>query len=216
MKKIVLYIFLLVFTAALFGQDDPEAKKILDEASVKTKSYKTIEADFELVIENKIENHVSNSTGKIKIKGEKYYLESMGSRVYFDGIMMWTYLVEENEVVITEPDPEDNDFMENPALIFSFYDRDFKLRLVGETKLDDRLMYEIDLYPKNLDQPYSRFKLFIDKEKKELYQVSAIGKEGMVYSAYIRNTIFNKEMKDEIFEFDPSKYDDIIITDMRF
>ena len=200
----------------LKGQQDPEAKKILDSVSLKTKEYSTIQADFELVIENRPENHKTNSKGIIKIKGNKYYMESMGTKVYFDGKTLWTYMEDINEVTISEPDETSDDFVENPALILDFYNRDFKYRLVGETRLESGWMYEIDLFPKNLDQPYSRFKVFITRDTKELYMVKAVGKDGIDYTAYIRNAKYNQPLSDDIFSFDPAKYKGIEVVDLRF
>lgn len=214
MKTILISIITFI-SIGLAAQSDPEAKDILDRVSEKTKSYKTLEVDFILTIENRAENLNSKSQGNIKIKGDKYLLESMGTTVYFDGTTLWSFMEDINEVTITEPDSTDDDFIENPSKIFSFYDRDFKFRLVGETKLDKKWMYEIDLYPKNLNQPYSRFKLFVVKDTDELYLVNAIGKDGIDYSAMLQNPRYNQEFADELFKFNASQYPDIEIVDMR-
>lgn len=199
-----------------YTQTDEEAKKILDRVSEKMKSYQTIEADFELLIENKMDDLSSKSVGAVQVKGDKYYMESMGTTVYFDGTTMWSYMADINEVTITEPSKEEGDFVDNPALIFSFYNRDFKYRLIGEVKIDDFWAYEVDLYPKNLDQPYSRFKLFIRKDNDAIYMVSAISKEAINYTIYITNMRFNQQMDDAKFTFRPENFKDIEVVDMRF
>jgi outer membrane lipoprotein-sorting protein len=205
-----------LFTSISFAQQDPEAKAILDRVSNKTKSYQTIEADFELTIDNRMEGLHSKSTGAIQIKGSNYLMESMGTSVYFDGVTMWSYMEDINEVTITQPDPKDGDFVDNPALIFSFYDRDFKYRLIGEVKVENMLMYEIDLYPNDLSQPYSRFKLYIRKENDAIYMVKAISKDAIDYTIYILNTRFNQEIDSTKFTFHPKNYPGIEIVDMRF
>ena len=199
-----------------YAQQDPEAKEILDRVSEKMKNYKTIEADFELIIENRMDNLHSKSSGAIQVKGEKYFMESMGTTVYYNGESMWSYMEDINEVTITQPSKEDGDFVDNPALIFSFYNRDFKYRLVGEAKVDEYWTYEIDLYPYNLNQPYSRFKLFIRKDTDAIYMVKAISKDAIDYTIFITNTRFDKEMDDAKFTFIPKNYPDIEVVDMRF
>jgi outer membrane lipoprotein-sorting protein len=136
MKQLFILVLVLLIPEFSFSQQDPEAKKILDQVSAKTKNSQTIQSDFELVIENKKENKLSKSKGLIKIKGEKYYMESMGSKVYFDGKTMWSFMEDVNEVTISQPSQTDDDFVENPAKIFTFYNRDFKYHLVGEAKME--------------------------------------------------------------------------------
>lgn len=221
MKKTALYI--IVFTAMnlrTYAQNEPfvqdsAAKVILDRVTSKLSEYSTIVADFELKIDNHMEDMHSKSTGSITIKGNKYYMESMGTEVYFNGKTMWSFMPDINEVTITEPDSDEGDFVDNPALIFTFYNRDFKYRLIGEAKVDKDWMYEIDLYPKDLNQPYSRFKLFIDKKSDNIYMVKAISKDAIDYTIYILNTKYNSAINDSKFTFNPSNYSNIEIVDMR-
>jgi outer membrane lipoprotein-sorting protein len=215
MKKILIISIFLVIPFLSYSQQDPEAKKILDQVSEKVKNCQTIQADFELVIEDKKTNKSSKSKGLVKIKGDKYYMESVGTKVYFNGKTMWSYLDDVNEVTISEPDQTDNDFVENPAKIFTFYNRDFKYHLVGEARMDEGWMYEIDLFPNSLDQPYSRIKIYVGRDNLELFKVQAVAKDGMVYSAYIRNTKYDQPMNDAIFQFSPEKHKGIEIVDLR-
>jgi outer membrane lipoprotein-sorting protein len=222
MKKSIHYIVLFLFisgnlTAQKTGYvKDSSAKVILDRVSEKLSSYNTIIADFELNIDNKVEDLHSKSTGSISIKGNKYYMESLGTQVYFDGKTMWSYMTDINEVTITEPNSEEGDFVDNPALIFTFYNRDFKYRLIGEVKVDKNWMYEIDLYPNDLNQPYSRFKLYIDKKNDGIYMVKAISKDAIDYTIYISNMRYNATIKDSRFIFNEASYDKLEVIDMRF
>jgi len=210
-----LTIIAILIPSLSFAQQDPEARKILDQVSAKVKSSQSIQANFELVIENKRENKSTKTKGFIKIKGNKYYLESMGTKVYYNGKTLWSFMEDVKEVTISEPDQTNDDFVENPAKIFTFYNRDFKYKLVGEAKTTDGWMYEIDLFPITFDQPYSRIKLYIGRESYILYEVKAISKEGVVYSAYIQNTKFNIAMNDDIFLFRPEKHRGIEVVDLR-
>ncbi|MBA7541084.1 Outer-membrane lipoprotein carrier protein [subsurface metagenome] len=216
MKIIAVISLIMLGIYTLKAQQDPEAKKILDRVAEKTKNYSTIQADFELIIENRRENKITKTTGLIKIKGDKYYMESMGSKVYFDGSTLWTFQEDINEVTISAPDPDDDDFVENPSEIFDFYNRDLKYQLTGEVKLEEGWMHTIDLFPKNLQQPYSRFKVLIKKDTDELFLITAVGKDGIDYSASITNTKYNENLEDSIFKFYPEKYKGIEVIDLRF
>ncbi|MBN2486332.1 MAG: outer membrane lipoprotein carrier protein LolA [Bacteroidales bacterium] len=224
MKNIYSLFFLLLLTNQINAQNkdeqealqDPAAKEILDRVSNKMLSYQTIMADFELVINNRVDKLQSKSRGAVQIKGNKYYMESMGSMVFFNGKTLWSYMPDINEVTVSEPDSIEGDFIDNPALIFTFYNRDFKYRLIGEARIENRWMYEIDLFPKNLDQPYSRFKVFIDKEKEEIYMLKAIGKDGIDYTIFLINLRYNLPINDSKFTFKTSEYPKVEVIDMRF
>jgi outer membrane lipoprotein-sorting protein len=212
------FFFIILFLVSLTGvaQQDPAAKEILDRVAEKNKQYKSIQANFELIIENRREDQTSGSSGIIKIKGEKYYMESMGTKVFYNGTTLWSYMEDINEVTISEPDQESDDIIENPVKIFDFYNRDFKYHLIGEAKLDEGWMYEIDLFPNNLQQPYSRFKIFIKRDNEELFMLKAVGKDGIDYEAILKDMKYNEELPESMFEFDPSKHKGIEVIDMRF
>ena len=128
---------------------------------------------------------------------------------------MWTYVQGDNEVTITEPDSQDDNFLNNPARIFTLYDRDFKYQYRGETTVEDTVMHEIDLFPKNLNQPYSRIKVFIAKNTEQLAIISSIGKDGVDYSVFLTNVVTNTDFDDSVFTFDVSKHKKITVVDMR-
>ena len=216
MKKYSLLVFILLLTQYTMCQQDPDARKILDIVAEKTKSYKSIQADYELIIEDRKEDIQSDSKGQIIIKKNKYKLESAESIVFYDGKTMWTYTQDNEEVVVTEPDTIDENFLSNPAKIFYFYNRDFKYRYVGEVIAEKAKMHEIHLFPVNLDQPYSRIKLYIDTNKDILSAISIVGKDGVDYNITLTNYITDKDFDDSIFIFDRSKYKKAEIIDLRY
>ncbi|MBN1414185.1 MAG: outer membrane lipoprotein carrier protein LolA [Bacteroidales bacterium] len=210
-----LILLLLPFSLQLTAQQDPVAREILDRVAAKTKQYQSIQADFTLIVVDRKEDNKNTSNGNIIIKGNKYRIVSAGTTVYFDGKSMWTYVQDHNEVTITEPDSQDDHFLNNPASVFALYESDFKYQYRGETTVEGTLMHEIDLFPENLNQPYSRIKLFIAKNTEQLAIISSIGKDGINYSVFLKNILTNKDFDDSMFTFDPAKYKKITIVDMR-
>lgn len=194
---------------------DPYAREILDRSAATIEKLKSIQADFGLVIEDRKEDIRTKNTGNILIKRDQYKLTSDGNMVFFNGITMWTYDTDINEVIITEPDPADEDFLSNPAKIFTWHNRDFKYRFRNETRISGVNFYEIDLYPRNLNQPYSRIKVFINTKTDIPEIISSIGKDGVDYTVNLTNIITNQDVADDNFVFDPSKYRKVEIIDMR-
>jgi outer membrane lipoprotein carrier protein len=220
MKRFLLLPGLLSLVLTGWSQEnqitqDPAAREILDKVSAKTKSMKSIQADFELVIEDRKEKTKNTSTGNLVIKQNKYKINSEGSTIYYNGTTMWTYMSKNNEVTITEPDNKSGDFMSNPAVFFTSYNRDFKYRYVRETTVNGSRCHEIDLFPKNLDQPYSRIKIFIGVKSELPEIISSIGKDGVDYTIYLKNMALDSEIADATFTFDMAKYKKVEVVDMR-
>ncbi|MBN2481668.1 MAG: outer membrane lipoprotein carrier protein LolA [Bacteroidales bacterium] len=220
LRAFIFSLLLLVPLAVCFSQQDdpaqdPYAGEVLDRSAAKINNLKSIEADFKLLIEDRKEDLKNVSTGNILIRQDRYKLTSSGNTVFYDGKTMWTYASDVNEVIITEPDPSGEDFLSNPAKIFTGYGRDFKYRYVGATTMNGIRYHEIDLFPKNLNQPYSRIKLFINSETEIPEIISSIGKDGVDYTVNLTNIITGRDVPDETFIFDPAKYRKVEIVDMR-
>ena len=215
MKKYILAIIILLLTKYSLCQQDQAAREILDRVAEKSISYKSIQADYELIIEDHKEDLQTESTGRIIIKGNKYKLESAESTIYYDGKTMWTYTKENEEVVISEPDSLDENLLSNPAKIFNLYSSDFKYRYDGEIMVNNIKMHEIHLFPKNLDQPYSRIKLYIDVNKDLLSAIKIVGKDGIDYNISLGNYITDEDFNDSVFTFDGSRHKKAEIIDLR-
>jgi outer membrane lipoprotein-sorting protein len=167
------------------------------------------------VIEDRKEKTKNSSVGNLMMKQNKYKLISEENTVYFNGTTMWTYMASNNEVTVTEPKNPAGDFMSNPSEFFSFYKRDFKYRYVRETTLDGSRCHEIDLFPKILNQPYSRIRIFVNVQTDLPSIISSIGKDGVDYTVYLKNLILDRDIDDAMFSFDPARYKKVEVIDMR-
>jgi outer membrane lipoprotein-sorting protein len=214
MKHILIITLLSFFYVASSAQNAEKAKEILDKVSAKTKSYSTISADFTFSMENLQEEISETNEGKILIKGDKYKVSLMGVDTYFDGSVIYTHLVEAEEVNISEPDPEDEETL-NPATIFTIYEEGFKYKYVGEGSENGKDFYEIDLYPENRDKPYSRIKLRILKDDMTLYTLRQVGKDGNIYTVVVESMKTNIPLGDSTFVFDTNANPDVDVIDMR-
>src|SRR5689334_386464 len=111
-KKITLIALLAIGSLTTNAQVDP-AKKILDELSVKTKSYTTLKAEFSWTVEKKDKSKDTQS-GKIQTKGAKYKLEIPGHEIYCDGKTVWDFIKDANEVQIKDMEAGGEDAV-NPS-----------------------------------------------------------------------------------------------------
>jgi len=212
MKKLLLLIALI--PGFLFAQNPEKAKEILDQVTAKTKTFKTIKADFSFSLENLQEDIKEEYNGTIAIKGEKYKANLMDVDTYFDGKTLWTHMIDAEEVNVDEPDPDDEETL-NPASIFTIYETGFKYAYLGEKTSNGINVYSIDLFPINRDKPYSRIRLEINKSKMQLHSIQQLSKDGNIYNIFIKKLIPNTVMDDTMFIYDESAHPDVDVIDMR-
>ena len=110
-------IALLLLTSQTFAQTDAKAQEILKGVSAKYRSYKSLSADFKLVIADQKTKKSENQSGSITIKGSQFNLAMKDQTVMSDGKNSWTFLKESNEVQISEAKTDANAI--TPATIFS-------------------------------------------------------------------------------------------------
>jgi outer membrane lipoprotein-sorting protein len=219
-KPVILWIALLMSLSAAQSQrtqnaQDPAAGTVLERVAAKFATLKSLQSNFELIVSDRKENTKNTSAGSLLMKHNMYKLESEGNTVYFNGTTMWTYDVVNNEVTITEPKNETGNFLGNPSRFFTTYQQDFKYRYVGETTMNGLRCHEIDLFPKDLNQPYSRIKVFINTLSDLPVIITSIGKDGVDYTVSLKDLITDREITDATFTFDPAKHKKVEVVDMR-
>ena len=122
MKRILTLAVFFAFTSTLFAQYDKKAKEILDQVSAKTKSYKTVTINFSFLHENLQDNSKDASEGSLKLKGNKYILEFLGNTIFSNGVKLWSYVKETNEVNVGSVEDEDNSVF-NPSKMLTIYEK---------------------------------------------------------------------------------------------
>jgi outer membrane lipoprotein-sorting protein len=198
------------------AKQDEKAKEILDKVSEKTRSFKSVSADFIFSMKNEeIEIDESNQ-GTIKIKGKKYCvsLPDVGMQMISDGTTLWNYMKDGNQVTISNLEDAGNDLMD-PSSLFTIYEQGFNSKFVEEKKNGSKTVYVIDLFPDTDEHGVSKITILIDKSN--LMIQSAVLHEigGNLYSIEVKRIATNQNLSDTEFIFDASKYDDIEEIDLR-
>ncbi len=222
MKKKLLVILLALTGTGSFlnaqnnslGKNDPDAKKVLDEVSVKMKGYKAVQASFTLTIEDAKGNPQGSKKGTLFMKGNNYHLIITGQEVYCDNKNVWTYDKSANEVTITKFDPAGNSV--SPQRLFTnFYDKDFLYKLNGEKKMGTKTVQEIEMTPVDKTKNFYKIYLYIDKSAKTLYSSKVLDKNGNKYTYTINSFNGNSAISDASFVFDKTKYPGVEEVDLR-
>lgn len=206
MKVILSFLCLLLSVPACFAQgSDPAAKKILDQASAKIKSYKSIQAVFTLQVQDAQGTSEGTKKGTVNMKGNKYVVLITGQEIYCDGKTIWTYDKSANEVTITKVDPSSNTL--TPQRLFTnFYDKDFLYKMNGEQKQGTKTVVEIEMTPIDKTQNFHKVYLYVDKKSNLVTSGKMLDKSGNRYIYTINSLNGAANLSDASFIFDKSKH----------
>lgn len=216
MKRIILLgtiLFIAIFSQA---QQDPKAKSILDEVSAKTKTFKTISADFSFSMENKEMEINEKNEGSIKLKGKKYVVDLPGAgvKVFSDGKTSWNYMKQGNQVTISLIEDAGSELMD-PSSLFSIYEKGFTSKFIAEKNVGGKPVYQIDLFPDEGKFEVSKITIEINKSTMMIQSAQLFGTDGNIYGIVVKKMETDKDFPDSDFVFDAKKFADVEIIDLR-
>ena len=206
MKVILSFLIAFMGIATCFSQaSDPAAKKILDQASAKIKSYKSVQARFTLQIQDGQGVSQGTKKGVLIMKGNKYVVQITGQEIYCDGKTTWTFDKSANEVNVIKVDPSSS--LITPQKLFTnFYDKDFLYKVNGEQKVGSKTVVEIEMTPIDKSQNFHKVYLYVDKKSHLVSSGKMLDKNGNRYIYTINSLNGNANLSDASFIFDKSKH----------
>ena len=212
MKKIIT-LFVAFCAVVLQAQSlDAGGTKMMDVLSTKYAAYTTIQIDYTFKSE-KDKKVLDSHSGKMHIKGLKYYLTIPGQTFYCDGVTIWNYQKESNEISIYEYDESDDSFL-NPAKMLVNWKKEYRAQFIREEVQNDKTLMFVDMTP-TMKQSYYRIRLFIDKAKNEVVRFAVYEKDNTIYTYYFDKFVTNQPIDDSKFKLNPSDFPNAEINDMR-
>lgn len=203
MKKLfTLFVLLAGFTGLVANaQNDPNAKKILDNVSAKIKTFKGITANFSYTTKDKKGVQRGSVKGIINIKGQKYFIKQGSTEIYSDGAKSWNYNGETNEVTESELD-NDSKTLSPQNLLSDFYDKDFTYKLAATTGQYS----QIDMEPTDKRKNFKQVTVFVDKAKNLITKAKVVDKSDNVIEFALSSINTGATIPDAKFVFDKSKH----------
>lgn len=201
------FIFLFLTSYSLFSvpfaqtKNDPEAKKILDAVSNKFKSFKTVQANYTLKVQDRNGKQQGVKTGMIYMKGDKYKIVDKNLQIFCNGKTSWRYDSEANEVTVSSVD-EGNQTLTPQKLFTDFYDKDFLYKLNGIKNNNA----EIELTPMDKRKNFHKVYLYINTASNTITSAKVLETAGNTYSYSMSNMKTNLTLSDDMFAFNKSKY----------
>lgn len=204
---------MMMMVLPVFSQTkDTKTIALLDEVSAKTKSYKSIRAEFSYTMENKQAKINEVKTGSLVLSGDKYRLKAAGQEVICDGKIIWTYLKESNEVQINDLDAKDESL--TPSKLLSSYNASYKSRMLKDHSATDPNEATIELIPIVIKN-FTRAVLTVDKIKKQVKTFMLYDKSGNIFTYKITKYQTDLPVAAGDFTFDKSKFPGVEVIDMR-
>jgi len=198
------------------AQTDAKAKEILDEVSAKTKTFKSMSADFVFSMVNDEMDIDEHNEGSIKVKGQKYAvkLPDLGVEVFSDGKTIWNYMKDGNQVTISSIEDDSSELMD-PSSIFSIYERGFRSEYKGEVVENGKTRYRIDLFPDSDEYDVTKIEVSIDKNTMMLSSATLYATDDNLYTIEVKKMDTGNDFPDSDFVFDAGKYGDVEVIDFR-
>lgn len=204
MKKIIFTLSVLLMSSLIFAQNN--AKNLLDEIANKAMSYKNISIKFKHSLDNNKANVHQETNGSVVLQGDLYHFKYMGTEQIFDGTKTHIILHEDEEVVI-QPISEDNNSTLTPSKLFSFYKKGYSYA-IGERKKEKGINIQyVTLFPTNKSSEIKKILVGIIPNKKQLYSITEIGKNGTNTTIRITSFTTNQPISKKLFIFDKEKFE---------
>lgn len=202
------------YTAA--SESDPAAKLILDDLRDKYEAFESMEASFTISIEIPEEDKIIQK-GKVAQKGDSYRLDMQDRSIITDGTTLWYYLPDNNEVQINDAEDlmEDQDFLSPESVLKMYESGDFIYVLADEYVRGGKIVQQIEFKPIDREADYHKIRLMVDKKARTILSVKAFSKDGSRYTFSIEQLMPNKKFAAAHFRFEPSKYPDLHVEDLR-
>lgn len=211
MKKTFLFAVLVSFFATIHAQTDTKAKAILDALSARMNALETMKFEFTYTMVNTQDGINETKTGSIYIKGDKYRLYIDDQLVICDGVTVWTYFKEENEVQINSVDPKNQN---TPNKMLTSYNENYKAKFIKEAPMGNMIIQTLDLTPVTT-QSFYKVRLEINKGINMIYRSTVYDKNNTTYTYVVSNFVENPKIFDSRFTFDKADYPGVTVNDMR-
>ena len=204
-KNIIVCLLLLFAAQAVSAQNNAEAlvRVLVDQM----KSHKNVEMAFSYQISPDGNNYSDAQDGHAWLQGNAYKIEMAEQQSISDGTTIWTYLVDDEEVMVSDAtEGEDN----TPLKLLTSLDKNYVATL---TNIDAQGNATIELA--NPKGQYKRVTLKMNTKKAELKSADIYLEDGTKVAVTVKEMKYDQNLNDIFFIFDTKKYPKVDVIDMR-
>lgn len=214
MKKAIWALVALCSVAwTAWGQQDPEARRVLDAMSNKYRQASSFSATLTQSLDNEAQGLHEQMQGSILVKGEKYLVKLGAQEFANNGEKMYVYLEEIDEINIDYY--EEDAAMLSPSKIFDIYKSGYKYMKLADETVNGKACHVIDLIPENTgsNQIY-RIRLVVRKNDLMVHRYEMYDRGNTVYTFIFSDLKMNVPASDAMFQFDKNTHPGAYINDL--
>lgn len=205
-KNIIACIAFLFAAQAVSAQNNAETfiRLLVNQL----KSHKNVEMAFNYQISPDEKTVIEGQKGQAWLQGEAYKVELADQHTLSDGKTIWTYLIGDEEVMISNAtDGVDN----TPLKLLTSLDESYVATLSGMDPQSGTATVELA----NPKGQYKRVTLKINMKKTELKSADIYMEDGSKAVITIEEMKFDQELGEKFFTFDTKKHPKVDVIDMR-
>ncbi|WP_373727535.1 LolA-like putative outer membrane lipoprotein chaperone [Bacteroides heparinolyticus] len=206
-NRLLFCICMLAIALPVVAQQ-PDAKEVLDRTAETFKKSGGVKISFTVRAPG------GSSTGTIRLKGDKFLLESDGATTWFDGHTQWSYLSSSDEVNISEPTPEELQNI-NPYALLSLYERGYRLKMGEVDNPRLKSLYKVVLTATERKTNLQCIILYVTKDTYRPTHVSMAQRGGDAAVIIINSYQTGETYPDSLFVFDKKAYPTAELIDLR-
>ena len=211
MKKI--FILLIALTGIVVCQAQNNAQDILNKTSAAFTKAGGIEAKFRVQL-SQSGKPMGTSAGTIRIKNDKFVMETQEGTTWFNGKTQWSYLSSSEEVNISNPTQEELQSI-NPYLLLNTYKKGYSCKLGTQQTYAGKQIYEIILLPTNRNNDISQITLYIQKQTYQPLYIEILQKNKSLNKIIVTGYRTKQNYPDKTFNFNKQKYPNAEEIDLR-
>lgn len=214
MKKI-LSLLLIAATFVTFSAhaQDAKAKVVLDKLSAKVKAMTSLKANFVFTMNDAKGASKGSKSGSFLMQGNKFRVNMTAQQIICDGRTLWTYLVSDKEVQVSNYDANSQSI--SPAKLFSgSYTKDYKYTYAGAKTIAGKAVDAIELTPVT-GKSFKKIVLYVDQKTSMVNGGIMYDKSGSSYGYTISNVVPNAKVSATDFTFDAKKNPGVEVIDLR-
>ena len=204
-KRAFLLIFGILASIAIQAQS---ADNFLKQAIEKNKSYNDISVIFNYQMINNSAGLYENINGYASMKGGSYIMNIDGQEMICDGTTLWTHLVDDEEVMISEVTDDNNS---SPIAIIDAFSQNITASFVESDNPDIKII-EVK---ENEGNTFETVRLYFNIKDLNIKKVHIIVGDGNEFIYEITDFKTNQNLPDNMFIFDENLYPNVEVIDMR-
>ena len=207
-NSLLFTVWMLFLTIPMVAQQ-PDARDILDRAADAFRREGGVKITFS------VRAPEGNTNGSIRLKGDKFLLETEGVTTWFDGRTQWSYLASSDEVNVSEPTLEELQSI-NPYSWLSLYKQDYKLKVAKTGNASDDTAYKVVMNATKRSQNMQCIILYIEKGSFRPLKLSMVQRGSKDAAVVFTNSYqTGKNYDDSLFVFDRKAYPTAELVDLR-